>query len=46
VKAAIEGDPTLGGKADTVRVLRAETAAMTVGGADYLAATFETEVIA
>ena len=46
VKAAIEADKTLGGAADTTRVMEADTAIWTMGGSDLLAATFTIEVIA
>lgn len=46
VKAALEADPTLDGTAESVRVIRAEPDAITVGAVDYLSATFTVEVIA
>jgi hypothetical protein len=45
VKSAIETDVTLGATVQTVRVTEAEINVMTVGAADYLAATFTVEVI-
>ena len=45
VKTAIESDKTLGGAADSIRVTDADTSVMTVGGTDYLAATFSVEVV-
>lgn len=44
IKASIETDPTLGGKADSVRVSRSSVAPLTIAGMDYLGATFEVEV--
>ncbi len=47
IKTAIEDDPTLGGAADTTRVIRAENIGhYIVSGIDYLGATFICEVIA
>lgn len=43
VRAALEGDPTLGGLA-TARLVRAIPSTVTVAGTDYLAATFDVEV--
>lgn len=46
IKAAIEGDVTLNGSAQTARVQSATAEVMTVAGNDYLAATFTIEVVA
>lgn len=46
IKAAIESDPTLGGTAQTARVSRATVQVMTVAGMDFLAASFDVDVIA
>lgn len=46
VKTAIEGsDPTMGGVAHTVRVMTARVDIVTIGGIDYLGASFEVEVL-
>lgn len=44
VKAAIEGDKTLGGAAQTVRVMNAQSEVWTFNSNSYLAATFTVEV--
>lgn len=45
VKAAIEGtDSTMGGACQTVRVTAANVNVVTVGGIDYLGASFDCEV--
>lgn len=46
VKAAIEGDVTLGGAADTTRVVSAAPVSVTLGGVDYIAAEFVINVVA
>lgn len=46
VKEAVEADPTLGGAVSSTRVLGATVVVMSVGGIDYLAATFAVDVIA
>lgn len=47
IKAAIEGDRTLGGKADTCRVTQMRNyAAVSVGEVLYLGAEFDVEVVA
>lgn len=46
VKAAIEGDVSLGGASDTVRVETARISVMSVGGVEWLAATFNVDVVA
>lgn len=48
VKAAIEGDPTLGGgaAAGTTRVATSRVEAITVAGVEYLAAVFTVDVYA
>lgn len=46
VKTAIELDSDLGGAAQSVRVTRARTEVVTIGGVEYLGATFDTEVYA
>jgi hypothetical protein len=47
IKAAIEADRTLGGKADTCRVTEMNNyASMSVGDTLYLAASFAVEVVA
>jgi hypothetical protein len=46
VKTTLEADPTLAGAVDSLRVRRATFSTMTVGGAEYLAATFDVEVYA
>lgn len=44
VKAAVEGtDATLGGAAQTVRVMTGRIDIVTIGGVDYLGATLEVE---
>lgn len=45
VKAAIEADPTLGNNASTTRVMSAEVSVMTVAAVDYLAASFQIELL-
>lgn len=45
VKAAIEGDVTLGGSIDTCRVLRASVGIIAVAGVDLLGARFDVECI-
>lgn len=44
VKTVLEADPTLGGAVKTLRVQRAPFVTMTVGGIEYLAASFDVEV--
>jgi len=45
VKAAVEGtDATMGGAAQTVRVMTARVDIVTIGAVDYLGATFDVEV--
>lgn len=46
VKAAIEGDRTLGGAANTTRVAAATPGVFTIGGVDCWGATFDVEVTA
>lgn len=46
IKAAIEGDKTLGGVADTVRVTTARSEEFNAGGIDYIGAVFKIDVIA
>lgn len=46
IKAAIEGDVTLGGAADTVRVVSAVPDYMNVGEVAYLVAVFTINVVA
>ena len=46
VKTILEADPTLGGVIQTLRAERAELVTMTVGGVEYLAASFDVEVYA
>lgn len=46
VKTVLEADPTLAGAVDSLRVARATFSTMTVGGVEYLAATFDVEVYA
>jgi hypothetical protein len=46
VKAAVEGDVTLGSAADTTRVTDCAVSVMTVAGVDLLAATFNIDVVA
>jgi hypothetical protein len=46
IKAAVEGDKTLGGAAQSTRVIEASVANFRVGDADYLGATFDIDVIA
>ena len=46
VKTAIESDETLGGAVDSVRVMRASSSVMTVAGQEFLAATFDVDVVA
>lgn len=46
VKAAIEGDVTLAGAADSLRVTEASPVSFQMGGQDLLAATFQIHVIA
>lgn len=45
VKTAIEGDVTLGGAADTTRVISATPGIFTIGGVECWGATFDVEVI-
>lgn len=45
IKAAVEADPTLEGSVQTTRVTDAEINVMTVGGIDFLAATFTVEIL-
>lgn len=44
VKQAIEGDPTLGGIAQTTRVTEATVDVVTIQAVDYLGASFDVEV--
>lgn len=46
VKTAIELDPTLGGNAQTTRVTEATVSFMSVADIEYLAATFDVDVLA
>jgi hypothetical protein len=46
VKTAIEADISLGGAAQTTRVTEVKPSTMTVGGVEYMAATFSVEVYA
>lgn len=46
VKTTLEADPTLGGAIQTLRAERAQLVTMTVGGVEYLAASFDVEVYA
>lgn len=46
VKTALEADPTLAGVVDSLRVRGATFSNMTVGGGEFLAATFDVEVYA
>lgn len=45
VKAAIEAAPTLGGVADSLRVTEARVSIMTFGAQEFLAATFDVDVV-
>lgn len=45
IKSAIESDVTLDSAVDTVRVMSAESNVMTIAGQDYLAATFQVEIL-
>lgn len=44
VKTVLEADPTLGGVVKTLRAQQAVFTTMTVGGVEYLAASFDVEV--
>ncbi len=46
VKTTLEADPTLAGAVASLRVQRATFSTITVGAVDYVAATFDVEVIA
>lgn len=46
VKTVIEADATLGGAAQSTRVAEVKAQVMSVGGIDYLAASFSIDVIA
>ena len=46
VKTVLESDPTLGGAVKTLRAQQAVFTTMTVGGVEYLAASFDVEVYA
>lgn len=46
VKAALESDPTLGGVADTCRVVRSRPDYFSYGDLDYIGLTFEVEIYA
>lgn len=46
VKTAIEADKTLSGEAQTTRVTEAAVSVIALAGVDYLAATFQVEVVA
>lgn len=46
IKAAIEDDPTLGGAAQTTRVMDASVETTAVAGVDYLTARFNVDVVA
>ena len=46
IKQAIEGDPTLGGAAQTTRVTEATVDVVTIQAVDYLGASFDVEVYA
>lgn len=45
VKAAIEADPTLGGRVDTVQVTTVAGVNLEIGGIGYVAATFTVDVV-
>lgn len=44
IKAAVEADTTLGGAADTIRVVDATPETIVIGGVEYLAAMFTIDV--
>ena len=45
IKAAIEGDDTLGGAVDSLRVERARLGVVAIGGIEYWAASFDVQVL-
>lgn len=45
IKAAVEGDPTLGGSVKTVRVASASAGSLTIAGNDYLAYRYQVDMI-
>ncbi len=46
VKSAIEADVTFAGAVDTARVETASVSVMSIAGIDYLAATFDIDIVA